>query len=47
MDELLQSGVFEDVDKELAELKARLAISPAAPELTSVSSPAATSAVGS
>ncbi len=66
MDELLQSGVLEDVggntddiqkeldaagsaadvDKELAEIKARLTTSPAAPELTSVSSPATTSTAG-
>ncbi len=62
LDELLQSGVLEDVggdtddiqkeldeagsaagvDKELAAMKAQLAIPPAAPELTSDSSPVAT-----
>jgi phage shock protein A len=66
MDELLQSGVLEDVggdtddiqkeldeagsaagvDRELAAMKARLAASPAAPELTSASSPAAAPAAG-
>ena len=67
LDELLQSGVLEDVggdtddiqqeldeagstaqvDKELAAMKAQLAISPAAPELTSGSTPASAPATDS